>query len=145
MVAPTRVCEVELRGCVEGFFRNAKHSFAIHAFDKMQFTKTLFSIHDRRSIHSSRLPRCARNDRDGARGGIWMAGDQWSPLREFARLNCGGVWKVFFSNAKHGFAIHAFDKTQFTKTLFSIHDRRSIHSLRRKELGFGWGEGRAVE
>ena len=54
VVAPTRVYEVELRGRMEGFFRNAKHSFAIHAFDKTQFTKTLFSIHDRRSIHSLR-------------------------------------------------------------------------------------------
>ena len=54
VVAPTRVCEVELRGRVEGFFRNAKYSFAIHAFDKTQFTKMLFSIHERKSIHSLR-------------------------------------------------------------------------------------------
>ena len=53
-----------------------------------------------------------------------------------APLNDGkrGAVEGVFRNAKHGFAIHAFDKTQFTKTLFSIHDRRSIHSLRRNSL-----------
>ena len=71
VVAPTRVCEVELRGCVEGFFRNAKHGFAIHAFDKTQFTKTLFSIHDRRSIHSSR--------RNGLEMAVGVGYEEWLP------------------------------------------------------------------
>ncbi len=54
MVAPTMGREVGLWVREKGVFRNAKHRFAIHAFDKTQFTKTLFSIHDRRSIHSLR-------------------------------------------------------------------------------------------